>query len=101
MKKWTQLMLILLLGIAPAAFAGTPASQTNLCGDPALNAIFTANVQAPAPSSGLPFQQPADQPVCQPFCVTSPCQSHDDCTAAHNGRCDFACPQTGCCVYPQ
>lgn len=41
----------------------------------------------------------ADPPVCQVLCVTSPCQSNSDCTAAPSGRCDFACPQMGCCVY--
>jgi hypothetical protein len=41
----------------------------------------------------------ADPPVCQVFCVTSPCSSNADCTAQPNGRCNFACPQTGCCVY--
>ena len=41
----------------------------------------------------------ADPPVCNPFCVTSPCSSNSDCTAAPGGRCNFACPKTGCCVY--
>lgn len=41
----------------------------------------------------------ADPPVCQVFCVTSPCQSNSDCTAGPGGRCNFACPHTGCCVY--
>ena len=41
----------------------------------------------------------ADPPVCSVFCVTSPCSSNSDCTAAPGGRCNFACPQTGCCVY--
>ena len=101
MKTWTYLVLVLLLGFAPAASAGTPASQTNLCGDQSLNAIFAANVQASASSDGVFILQPADQPVCNPFCVTSQCSSNADCTAAPNGRCNFACPQTGCCVYPQ
>jgi hypothetical protein len=48
----------------------------------------------------LPMIQKSEaQPVCQVFCVTSPCSSNSDCTAAPNGRCNFACPQTGCCVY--
>ena len=97
MKTWTYLVLVLLLGFAPAASAGTPASQTTQCGDPALNAIFAADGQASAPSDSLFVTQ---GPVCNPLCVTSQCSSHDDCTAAPNGRCDFACPQTGCCVYP-
>ena len=101
MKTFTYLVLVLLLGFAPAALAGTPASQTSLCGDQTLNAIFAANVEASAPSDGLFVPQPADQPICNPLCVTSQCTSHDECTAAPNGRCDFACPQTGCCVYPQ
>lgn len=41
----------------------------------------------------------ADPPVCQVFCVTSPCSSNSNCTAQPNGRCNFACPQNGCCVY--
>lgn len=100
-KTWTFVVLVLLLGFAPAAFAGTPASQTNLCGDQGLNAIFGTNAQAPAASTALFAQQVMDQPVCNPFCVTSQCSSNADCTAAPHGRCNFACPQTGCCVYPQ
>jgi hypothetical protein len=48
----------------------------------------------------LPLIQTSEaQQVCQVFCVTSPCSSNSDCTAAPNGRCNFACPHTGCCVY--
>lgn len=54
-----------------------------------------------ASPAAFSFQEPVNQqaPVCNPFCVTSQCSSHGDCTAEPNGRCDFACPQTGCCVY--
>lgn len=48
----------------------------------------------------IPTTAPAAPPnTCQPLCVTSPCSQHSDCTAAPNGRCDFVCAQTGCCVY--
>lgn len=96
MKTWTFLVLTLLLGFAPAASADNP---TSLCGDPSLNAIFAPNAQAPAGDNALVFTQGG--PVCSPLCVTSQCTSHDECTAAPNGRCDFACPQVGCCVYPE
>jgi hypothetical protein len=99
MKTWTYLVLVLLLGFASAASAGTPASQTTLCSDQSLEAIFAANGQAPAPSDVFFVTQGA--PVCNPLCVTSQCTSNADCTAAPQGRCNFACPQTGCCVYPE
>jgi hypothetical protein len=44
-------------------------------------------------------QASADPPVCNPFCVTTQCSQNSDCTAAPNGRCDYACPGVGCCVY--
>jgi hypothetical protein len=101
MKTWTLLVLVLLLGFAPAASAGTPAFQTNLCGDQSLDAIFAANVQATSPNNDLfGLQSAADPPVCQVICATSPCQSNSECTAAPNGHCRFACPGQGCCVYP-
>ena len=93
MKTWTLLILTLLLGFAPAASAGT---QTTQCSDPSLNAIFASDSQAP-----VSFLQATEQPTCEVLCTTSPCQSHDQCTAAPNGRCDFVCPQNGCCVYPE
>lgn len=99
-RTWTLLVLTLLLGFAPAASAGTPASQTTLCGDQGLNAIFVASNPASASSSGLFVQRAADKPVCQVLCATSPCQSNSECTAAPHGHCQFACPQQGCCVYP-
>ena len=95
MKTWTLLALTLLLGFAPAASAGT---QTTQCSDSSLSAIFASDSQAPAGDALFLTQ---GGPVCNPLCVTSQCSSHDDCTAAPNGRCDFACPQTGCCVYPE
>lgn len=96
MKTWTYLVLVLLLGFAPAASAGAPASQTTQCGDSSLNAIFAA-----APGNALFVPQSADKPICEVLCATSPCQSNDECTAAPHGRCDLVCPQSGCCVYPQ
>lgn len=47
----------------------------------------------------VPSLQAAPPGTCQVFCVTSPCSSNSDCNAAPNGRCNFACPKTGCCVY--
>lgn len=50
-------------------------------------------------SVGAVTSSSADPVVCNPLCVTSQCSQHSDCTAAPGGRCDFACPGTGCCVY--
>lgn len=53
-------------------------------------------------SAGVPFtssEVSANPPVCSPFCVTEPCSSQSDCTASPGGRCNFACPGAGCCVY--
>lgn len=101
MKTWTFVVLVLLLGFAPAASAGTPASHSTLCGDPSLNAIFAANSQPSSPSDSPFFLQTAeDPPDCQVLCATSPCTSNSECTAAPNGHCRLACPGKGCCVYP-
>lgn len=54
-------------------------------------------------SAGVPFggsgAVSADPPVCSPFCVTTQCTQHSDCTASPGGKCNFACPGVGCCVY--
>jgi hypothetical protein len=53
-------------------------------------------------SAGVPFgsrEASAGPPVCNPFCVTTQCTQHSDCTAAPKGKCNFACPGVGCCVY--
>jgi hypothetical protein len=50
-------------------------------------------------SIGVTTQSSAAPPECEPLCVTSPCTQNSDCTAAPGGRCDFVCPQKGCCVY--
>lgn len=53
-------------------------------------------------SAGVPFgssEVSANPPVCNPFCVTTPCSAHRDCTDAPGGKCNFACPGSGCCVY--
>ena len=42
----------------------------------------------------------ADRPVCQVFCVSSPCQKDSACTEMPGGTCNLVCPKTGCCVYP-
>lgn len=64
-------------------------------------ALLLSIAAIPAADAGFTFNQPESQqaPVCNPYCVTSQCSSHSDCTAAPNGRCDFACPGVGCCVY--
>ena len=49
--------------------------------------------------SMIPAPAPAQPTQCEPLCVTSGCTQNSDCTAAANGRCDFVCPQKGCCVY--
>jgi len=53
-------------------------------------------------SASVPFssnEASADPRECYPLCVTTPCSANSDCTAAPGGRCDFACPGSGCCVY--
>ena len=92
-KTWKLFTFALLLCISPAVAA--PATPTQCIAD----SIF-----APAPAAGTDLFVP--QPVnnqgpqtCEVLCVTSTCSSNSDCTAQPNGRCDFACPGTGCCVY--
>ena len=100
-KTWTLLTLALLLSVGPAMAA--PAQTPVQCvGDP-LSAIFSPNTQAPAANNLFVNQTPptpSQTPICQIGCVTTECSSHDECTAAPNGRCNFACPHVGCCVYP-
>lgn len=54
-------------------------------------------------SAGFPFagsgEVSASPQVCSPFCVTTQCTQHSDCTASPGGKCNYACPRTGCCVY--
>lgn len=54
-------------------------------------------------SASVPFgssgEVSANPPVCSPFCVTTPCSAHSECTDAPKGKCNFACPGSGCCVY--
>ncbi len=38
-------------------------------------------------------------PICEPLCITSPCSTNSDCTAAPNGKCNLVCPGAGCCEY--
>jgi hypothetical protein len=51
-------------------------------------------------SVGVPFggsrEASAGPRECYPLCVTAPCSQQSDCP---DGRCDFACPGAGCCVY--
>lgn len=49
--------------------------------------------------SGCSPKAPASQPLCNPLCVTTQCAQHSDCTASPGGKCNFACPGVGCCVY--
>lgn len=48
-------------------------------------------------SIGVATESAATPPECEPLCVTSPCTQNEDC--GPGGRCDFVCPQKGCCVY--
>lgn len=89
----------ILLCVAPAvASPAAPVQDNAQC---IADSIFAP--AAPAPTGGDLFvPQPVTRqgaPVCQVTCVTSQCSSHAECTAAPNGRCNFACPQVGCCVY--
>jgi hypothetical protein len=101
-RTWKLLVLTLVLSVAPAFAGAAPAvNQTPvLCAGDSLSSIFAPAVQASA-STDLFAPQPVnqDQPICQVLCVTSQCSSNADCTAAPNGRCNFACPGVGCCVY--
>lgn len=49
--------------------------------------------------SGCSPKAPASQPLCNPMCVTTRCAQDSDCTAPTGGKCNFACPGVGCCVY--
>jgi hypothetical protein len=93
------LILVLALGVGiPSALADTstaPAAGAACATGP--DPIFGTPGAAPAaPATDPLFASPPD---CEPLCVTSLCTQNSDCTAAPNGRCNFACPQKGCCVY--
>jgi hypothetical protein len=99
------LFLVLALGV------GIPSTAADTSVAPAVPGIEAACTTGSSPLFAEPAAAPAaptapatdplfaSPPVCNPFCVTSPCTRNSDCTAAPNGRCNFACPQTGCCVY--
>lgn len=97
-KTWKLFTFALLLCISPAMAA--PAVPTQGPIQCVADSIF-----APSPGTtgtDLFVPQPLNSQgpgTCQVLCVTSPCSSNSECTAAPNGRCDFACPGTGCCVY--
>jgi len=46
-------------------------------------------------SIGVTTNSSATPVECEPLCITSPCAKNSDCPS---GRCDFVCPQKGCCV---
>jgi hypothetical protein len=50
-------------------------------------------------SIGVAPESSATPVECEPLCVTSPCSHNSDCTAEPGGKCDFVCPQKGCCTY--
>ena len=83
-----------------AALPSAPIQDTAQC---VADSIFAP--AAPASGSGDLFMSvppPVTRqgaPVCQVSCVTTQCSSHAECTAAPKGRCNFACPDVGCCVY--
>ena len=62
----------------------------------ALTFALALSASVPYGSNGEASANPRE---CYPLCATSPCTQQSDCTAAPNGRCDFACPGAGCCVY--
>ena len=101
-KTWTLLTLALLLCVGPAMAApAAPAPTSIQCVGDSLSAIFSTSTQTSTTANNLFGSAPVnrDQPICQVFCVTTQCSSNADCTAAPNGRCNFACPGVGCCVY--
>ena len=112
MKKASiaPLVVVLLLGVglASLAWAAAPATpapeitavQASPCDAP-VSALLAGATDAPALADlFVPKPINMDPPICQVACVTTTCQHHSDCTAAPGGKCNFACPQTGCCVYP-
>jgi hypothetical protein len=101
-KTWKLFVFALLLCVSTAVAAPSapvqPVQDTAQC--------VAASIFAPAvpnsASGDLFVPQPVSRqggPVCQVFCVTTQCSSNAECTAAPNGRCNFACPGVGCCVY--
>lgn len=99
-KTWKLFIFAILLcasiaGASPSA----PVQNTAQC---VAASIFAP--AAPASAGGDLFvpqsvSRQGGPPVCQVFCVTTPCSSNAECTAAPKGRCNFACPHVGCCVY--
>lgn len=103
-KTWTLLTLALLLCVGPAMAAPAAPAQTPVqCVGDSLSAIFSANTQTANTANTLLTPTPVnqDQPICSVTCVTTQCSSNADCTAGPNGRCNFACPGVGCCVYQE
>ena len=97
-KTWKLFTCALLLCISPAMAAPAVPSQTS-------SQCIADSIFAPAPAAtgtDLFMPQPVNNqgpPTCEVLCVSSPCSSNADCTAEPNGRCDYVCPGTGCCVY--
>lgn len=101
-KAWKLFIFAILLCVS-SAFASPAAPVQPVQGTAQCSAgsIFAAPAAPSAASGDLFVPQPLtqDAPVCQVFCVTTQCSSNAECTAAPNGRCNFACPGVGCCVY--
>lgn len=97
-KTWKLFTFALLLCIGPAVAA--PAVPIQGAGQCITDSIFAP--ATPAATGDLFVPQPVNTqgpPVCQVTCVTTACSSNSECTAAPDGRCNFACPGVGCCVY--
>jgi hypothetical protein len=99
-KAWKLFTFAILLCVS-SAVAASPAAPVQDNAQCIADSIFAP--AAPGAASGDLFvPQPVTRqgaPVCQVFCVTTQCSSNAECTAAPNGRCNFACPHVGCCVY--
>ena len=101
-KTWKLFVFAILLCVSAAvAVPSAPTQDTAQC---VADSIFAPAAPASASGDLFVFAPPPvsrqDAPVCQVFCVTTQCSSNADCTAAPKGRCNFACPGVGCCVYP-
>jgi hypothetical protein len=100
-KSWKLFAFAILLCVSPAvALPSAPIQDTAQC---VADSIFAPAAPASASGDLFVFVPPPvsrqDPPVCQVFCVTTQCSSNAECTAAPKGRCNFACPGVGCCVY--
>ena len=98
-KAWKLFTFAIVLCVSSAAaLLAAPVQDTAQC----IEVSIFAPAAPPAAGGDLFVPQPLTRqggPVCQVLCVTTQCSSNAECTAAPHGRCNFACPGVGCCVY--